>query len=172
MKRLFLSLALFCVTASPVLAESTLFDTLHALGGKTYKGQMTFPKDGEHDMNKPMQITVQVVSDDEIRIPLQVGEDRSRTWILTRSKDGVLLKHDHRHADGTPDDLTNYGGLAANIELGNQLIFPADDDTKTMLPEASTNAWSLRLSPDGSQLFYYLERHSEPRFEAAFDIVD
>jgi hypothetical protein len=156
---------------APALAETTsLFDFLHGLDGKTYPGRMTYPSDSDHEMNKPMQITVQVVSDNEIRIPLQVGQDRSRTWVLTRSDAGVLLKHDHRHADGTPDEVTNYGGLAAKVELGNLLVFPADQETATLLPEASSNAWSLRLSPDASQLFYYLERHAKPRFEAAFDL--
>jgi hypothetical protein len=155
----------------PAAADGpSLFDYLHGLDGKSYPGRMTFPSDPNHDMNKPMQITVQVVSDNEIRIPLHVGEDRSRTWILTRSSEGVLLKHDHRHPDGTPDELTNYGGLASKVELGTLLVFPADQETATMLPEAATNAWSLRLSPDRSQLYYYLERHLDPRFEATFDL--
>jgi hypothetical protein len=157
---------------APAIADtSSLFDFLHGLNGKTYPGRMTFPANSTDEMNKPMQITVQVVSDNEIRIPLQVGEDRSRTWVLTRSEAGVLLKHDHRHADGTPDKTTNYGGLAAKVELGTLLIFPADEETRTMLPEASSNAWSLRISPDGSKLYYYLERHAKPRFEAAFDLI-
>ncbi len=169
MKRV-LGLGLALLMASPTLADG-LFDRLHALGGGSYPGRMTFPVDPAHEMNKPMLITVQAVSEEEIRIPLQVGEDRSRTWILTRSDSGVLLKHDHRHADGTPDEITNYGGLATHAELGNLLVFPADDDTARLLPEAASNAWSLRLSPDGRQLFYYLERQSQPRFEAAFDLV-
>lgn len=131
---------------------------------------MSFPENATHEMNKPMQITVQVISDTEIRIPLQVGEDKSRTWVLTRSAAGVQLKHDHRHADGTPDEVTNYGGTASNIELGNQLVFPADEETSRQIPEAATNTWSLRLAPDEGTLYYYLERHAKPRFEAAFDL--
>lgn len=172
MKRLLVCFALFVATSVSAHADtSTLFDTLKNHDGKTYHGRMSYSRNTNDEMDKPMQITVKVVSDDEIRIPLQVGEDRSRTWILTRSEAGVLLKHDHRHADGTPDEVTNYGGLASDIKLGNQLIFPADGDTTTMLPDASSNVWSMRLSPDGGKFYYYLERHSQPRFEAAFDIV-
>lgn len=163
---------LSCCLLNPVWADSPLlFDVLQGLDGQVYQGKMTYPNDPNHDMNKPMQITIKVVSDKEIRIPLYVGEDRSRTWILTRTEEGVLLKHDHRHEDGTPDELTNYGGFAAGSPpLGIQLVFPADEQTKTMLPEAVTNAWSLRLSPDHSRLSYYLERHSQPRFEATFEL--
>lgn len=121
-------------------------------------------------MNKPMKITVQVVSENEIRVPFAVGEDRSRTWILHRSAEGIKLKHDHRHSDGTADKITNYGGVDRAQILGRELVFPADEETKAMLPEAATNVWSLRLSADGKQLFYYLERHKEARFEARFDL--
>jgi hypothetical protein len=164
---LLLTLALSLTAAS----ADTLFDTLRALDGKSFPGRMTFPADPNHDMNKPLRITVQVVSEQEVRIPLQVGEDRSRTWILQRTDSRVQLKHEHRHADGTPDEVTNYGGQTSQIELGTLLVFPADQETRALLPEAATNTWSLRIAPDGSRLYYYLERHSKPRFEASFDLT-
>lgn len=161
---------LLCL-ALPVVADGpSVFDSLAELDGKSFSGRMVYPDDPNHSMNQPMTITVKVISQDEIRVPFQVGEDRSRTWILRRGSEGISLKHDHRHADGTPDELTNYGGVDSAQVLGRQLVFPADDETKAMLPEASTNVWSFRLSPDGKQLFYYLERHKESRFEAQFDL--
>lgn len=169
MRPLFLSFLLLAVTWAPAQADS-LFETLQALNGKSFSGKMSFPNDSKHEMNKPMTITVEAVSDEEVRVPLKVGENRSRTWILTRTPEGVQLKHDHRHEDGTPDDVTNYGGLDSKSELSTLLVFPADADTAKMLPEAASNVWSLRLSPDGKQLFYYLERHGKPRFEAVFDL--
>lgn len=172
MKRLLVSsFVLLSTLISTALADS-LFDTLHGLNGKSFAGRMTFPADPTHEMNQPMTITVEVISDNEIRVPFQVGENKSRTWILTRSQDGIQLKHDHRHQDGTPDALTNYGGLAKKVELSTLLIFPADAETIEMLPEAASNVWSLRLSPDNTQLHYYLERHSKPRFEATFDLTE
>lgn len=173
MKRLVSTLATFCLLAfqSASADTPTLFEHLRQLDGKSFSGRMSFPADSDHEMNKPMKMTVKVVSDDEIRVPFQVGEDRSRTWILTRSEAGILLKHDHRHADGTPDEVTNYGGLDSRQQLGTQLIFPADQDTIDLLPEAATNTWSFRLSPDRSRLYYYLERHKQSRFEAEFELT-
>lgn len=165
-----ITLCSLCLMLPSVADGPSVFDSLAELDGKSFGGRMVYPDKPDHDMNKPMKITVQVVSEDEIRVPFQVGEDRSRTWILRRSSEGISLKHDHRHADGTPDELTNYGGVDTTQLLGRQLIFPADDETKAMLPEATTNVWSFRLSPDGKQLFYYLERHKESRFEAQFDL--
>ena len=53
---------------------------------------------------------VRQCSDREIRIPFHVGENRSRTWVVTRTPQGLRLKHDHRHEDGTEDRVTQYGG--------------------------------------------------------------
>src|SRR5690606_12921813 len=46
----------------------------------------------------------------ELRVPFHVGDDRSRTWVLTRVGPGLRLKHDHRHEDGSDDAVTMYGG--------------------------------------------------------------
>ena len=167
-----ISLILTLLLTLPALAEPTgLFEYLLTLDGKEYKGQMSYPEDPAHEMNKPMLMKVQKVSETEVRIPFKVGDDTSRTWIITKSDEGVLLKHDHRHSDGTPDDLTNYGGLDNQAILGNQLIFPADEETIEMLPEAASNVWSFRLSPDKKNFYYYLERHKGPRFETVFDLT-
>lgn len=164
------SLAIALVTG-PVWAERLdLFDRLEALDGQSFSGSMTFPDEPDHEMNHPMRIEIQRDSDGVLKIPLQVGDDKSRTWILTRVEDGVLLKHDHRQEDGTPDEITNYGGVAQPLGLGTLLVFPADEDTATMLPPASTNVWTMRLSPDERYFHYYLERESEPRFQATFDL--
>ena len=48
-----------------------------------------------------------------LRVPFHVGADHSRTWVLTRTAEGLRLKHDHRHEDGSEDELTQYGGDTA-----------------------------------------------------------
>ena len=167
-------LLLLFLLAVPAPAEQppSLFDTLMSLDGRAFSGSMTYPNDPGHEMNRPMRIEVKKESDDVLHVPFQVGDDRSRTWVLRRDQEGVLLKHDHRHTDGTPDEVTNYGGLARPLGLGSLLVFPADEETATLLPEAASNVWTLRLSPDGEALTYYLERHGKPRFEAVFDLSE
>ena len=58
-----------------------------------------------------------------------------------------------------------YGGWATADGGARSQSFAADEHTRGLIPEAATNVWQLRLSVDGD-LTYYLERHSEPRFEA------
>ncbi|GMU56525.1 MAG: hypothetical protein AMXMBFR33_56710 [Candidatus Xenobia bacterium] len=169
------ALLLCLLLLAPSLAETdpaslAFFERWRALDGRTFEGRMVYPTDRpDHEMaGKPMLLRVQVVSAEEIRIPFQVGEDASRTWILRQTVDGLLLKHDHRLADGSPDPVTMYGGLALPGGLGLVQIFPADRETAAMLPEASSNAWCLEFSPDGQRLTYTLERHQQPRFQAVF----
>jgi hypothetical protein len=50
----------------------------------------------------------------EIAIPFAVGDNRSRTWVITRTDAGVRLKHVHRHDDGHEDKVSRYGGDTVN----------------------------------------------------------
>lgn len=107
---------------------------------------------------------------DEVRIALDVGENRSRTWVLTRVANGLLLKHDHRYPDGTPEERTMYGGYTAPGGTEWCQSFPADQYTATLIPEAHTNVWTMQLDRDSQQFMYDLTRHGRPRFRAVFDL--
>src|SRR3712207_8407608 len=50
---------------------------------------------------KRLVMHVRDCSPNEVRIPFHVGEDRSRTWIVTRTAAGLRLKHDHRDRKST-----------------------------------------------------------------------
>lgn len=171
-------LLLLALLAAPVLADedsasAAFFARMMALDGRVFRGTTTFPTNPDHDMvGKPLELRFQASSPDELRVPFRVGDDASRTWILRRTPRGLLFKHDHRLADGSPDPITNYGGFAVPGLMSGVQVFPADQETATMLPEASTNVWCLQLSPDGRTLTYSLERHAKARYEARFTLVD
>lgn len=108
--------------------------------------------------------------DATIRIPFFIGENRSRTWLFNKTKDQLLLKHDHRHMDGTPDSITQYGGRTTNSGTATLQMFPADQETTNMLPAAATNVWWLELVP-GKYLTYNLRRIGTDRlFSIRFDL--
>lgn len=166
---------LFTYSSSNAAAEqasqprSDFFNTLKKLCGQTYEGVTQFPDNPDHPLvGKRLVITLASCSDQEIRIPFQVGEDQSRTWVLTLDEKGLLFKHDHRHADGTPEDVTMYGGWATLDGTAYRQRFPADEDTKKLIPEAATNIWMMEIDTDKQEWVYYLERHGEPRYRAVF----
>lgn len=166
------AIAVFFTPAHAEDARGQFFNTLKSLCGARFEGAMTFPADGQHEFaGKPLVAHVASCGDDEIRVPFLVGEDRSRTWIFSRTADGLQLKHDHRHADGTPDAVTMYGGMAS--ATGTPLVqsFAADAHTARLIPAAATNVWTVSLSADGKSLTYHLERDARPRFTAVLERV-
>lgn len=110
----------------------------------------------------------------ELRIPFHVGDDHSRTWVLTRTATGVRLKHDHRHADGSADAISLYGGDSTPPGTAGRQQFPADADSVAMFRRADMlasthNTWAMEIDPD--QTFVYeLTRPGGRRFRVQFDL--
>lgn len=147
------------------------FNNLADLCGESYMGELVYPEDPNHDMaGQDFRMIVESCTESEIRVPFHVGENTSRTWVLTLNGEQLLLKHDHRHSDGTPEDLTMYGGYANDHGNEFRQYFPADQETADMLPEAATNVWMMEIDRESGEFVYYLERHNEPRFRAVFDM--
>jgi hypothetical protein len=104
-------------------------------------------------------------------VPFHVGQDRSRTWWIIRTGGTLRLKHDHRHEDGSADDITWYGGDAAEPGSATRQQFPADEFTAELLPAAAVNVWTVELIP-GERYTYMLQRRgTERRFQAEFDLT-
>ena len=153
-------------------ARVAFMRNLRALCGQSFEGATDFPRDNpEHPLaGRRLVMRVATCGEREIRIPFEVAEDRSRTWILTLSDAGLLFKHDHRHADGTPDEITNYGGYAATGGTAHMQRFPADEHTARLIPEAATNVWTLQIDTENRRFMYQLERHNQLRYRAYFDL--
>lgn len=154
-----------------LVTQKAFFNNLKKMCGQRFEGSTDFPLNADHPMvGKKLIMAVGPCSQNEIRIPFQVGEDKSRTWIFTWGAKGLLFKHDHRHADGTPDQITNYGGMGNEKGTAFKQNFPADPETVKLIPEAATNVWTVQIVPEKQQFMYYLERNNQPRYRAYFDL--
>ena len=153
-------------------SQQAFYTNLGKLCGKSFRGTTVFPA-GDKDPFAGKELTMHVAacSDTTIRIPFHVGEDKSRTWVIRKMEEGLQLKHDHRHEDGTPDEVTMYGGVAPKTESANEMRFPADAFTARLIPAAATNEWTLLLSPHGKTFSYILKRDNQLRFRADFDLT-
>src|SRR5690606_6495237 len=99
--------------AQEVPGSLKFWENLKSHCGKAYEGELLTP--GNEDFaGKKLVMHVRSCQDNTILIPFFVGEDRSRTWVLTLQDDLITLKHDHRHEDGSEDDITQYGGTSTN----------------------------------------------------------
>ena len=107
-----------------------------------------------------------------MQIPFHVGDNASRTWIIKKTGSGLSLKHDHRHKDGSYDELTMYGGHTQDAGWKNAQSFPADQYTKEMfteqgIPQSNENIWQMFVYPD--RFSYRLIRHGR-EFKVDFDL--
>jgi hypothetical protein len=110
-----------------------------------------------------------------IEIPFHVGDDHSRTWVLTRTADGLRLKHDHRHEDGSDDAVTMYGGDTATPGTATRQEFPVDAESIALferegLNVSVTNTWAMEIEP-GQRFLYELARPGGRMFQVEFDLT-
>jgi hypothetical protein len=163
-----------CATPRPAeTSQDRFFARLSALCGKAFEGRVASPP-VEADSafaGKQLVMHVRGCTADEIRIPFHVGEDRSRTWVVTRTAAGLRLKHDHRHEDGSEDKLTQYGGDTAGEGTEERQEFPADAYSKALfvrenIPASTANVWAMEA---GTGLFAYELRRPGRYFRVEFD---
>lgn len=162
-------------TATALHSQATptaeVWDRLQALCGKAYEGRIVeAPANDNTFVGKRLVMHVRTCGADAIRIPFHVGEDRSRTWVITRPAGTLRLKHDHRHADGSEDRITQYGGDARPGGDAGRVEFGADVHTVSLIPEAKTNVWTIEVVP-GRTFVYALRREgTDRRFRIEFDL--
>lgn len=123
---------------------------------------------------KPMVMHVRECREGEVRVPFHVGDDHSRTWVITRTASGLRLKHDHRHEDGSPDESTMYGGDTAQAGTAIRQEFPVDAESVAMfgrlgMTASVTNTWAIEIVP-GEQFVYELSRPGGRLFQVEFDL--
>ena len=177
-----LSLLTGCASGGPATsarglapAQETWWESLRSLCGKAYAGTLAHggPAD-EAFAGKTMAMHVRRCEDTRIEIPFHVGEDRSRTWVVSRTETGIELKHDHRHEDGSEDELTLYGGHTDSPGTRTIQLFPADEYSKKLfadhdIPQSVANVWSLEIVP--GERFSYALRRPGRHFQVDFDLT-
>ncbi len=138
--------------------------------GKAYEGKLAEHITRDDFTGKKLTMHVKSCSSNEIKIPFNVGDNYSRTWILTK-KDGIItLKHDHRHQNGTSETVTFYGGTNTNFGFKDFQMFPADQETANLIDYASTNIWWITL--DDTTFSYNLQKTgSKTPFHVYFDLT-
>lgn len=153
--------------------HDAFFDAIKVHCGKAYSGKVTVdnaPSDAF--TNKPLVMFVRKCSDAELQVPFYVGDDASRTWIITKTGSGLSLKHDHRHQDGSMDKLTMYGGHTIDAGYNQVQSFPADQYSKELfvasgIPQSVTNTWQMYIYPE--KFSYRLVRQGR-EFRVDFDL--
>jgi hypothetical protein len=165
-----------CVTApSPGGPQRQFLERISALCGKAFEGRLVSQDPQDRDMAaQRLVMHVRECSPGAIRIPFHVGDNRSRTWVVSRTEAGLRLKHDHRHEDGREDQLTQYGGDTATMGSATRQEFPADRYSKDMFVRLNSaqsvpNVWAMEIVP--GRTFAYELRRPGRFFRVEFDLT-
>jgi hypothetical protein len=165
-----LSITAGCASRTPPSPspQDAFMARLSALCGQAFAGRLVVSEPAGSDAAMaagPLIMHIRRCSPQRLEIPFHVGADRSRTWIITRTAAGLRLKHDHRHEDGSPDAVTDYGGDTADPGTALLQNFPVDAESIAMFikqgrSQSITNVWTMELSPvgDAAPRFIYQVR--------------
>lgn len=171
-----------CATVPARAPQDAFFARLSSLCGKAFAGRLASTQAADAAMaDKPMVMHVRRCSRDRIEIPFHIGGqagapdgwDRSRTWVVTRTAAGLRLKHDHRHADGTADRLTMYGGDTADAGTATRQAFPVDAESVALFRRTGrdgsvTNVWAIEVD---AQRYTYALMRADRDFRVTFDLT-
>lgn len=169
------TLALLFFVAVPTIvsaqsAPDAYLAAIRAHCGKAYEGRIINPQPADTAFARERLVMHVRGCGDTLRVPFHVGENRSRTWVLTRTADGVRLKHDHRHEDGSADRVTQYGGDSRASGTATTMEFAADAYTANLLPASAWNVWTIEVT--ASTFVYQLRRSNSDRlFRVEFDLT-
>lgn len=179
MKKLVILLALgltACVsTPEPLTPQDLYFQRLSTLCGKSFAGKMIAGNESDASFaTADLRAHARECSAREISIAFDVGEDRSRTWIITRTDSGLRLKHRHMLKDGSEDPVSQYGGDTAAAGTAARQEFPVDEFSKAMFAKegrsvSNTNVWAFEVDPEQT-LVYELARPGR-LFRVSFDLA-
>ena len=173
--------AAVCLVAcsAPDDQRADFLGSLQPLCGNSYTGQVVSTQEVDAAWRaEALRLGPVACGANEVRLPLAVGADTSRTWIVRMSGSGLSLRHQHLHADGEQDAVSMYGGFAAEGGTATRQDFPADEWTRTLfvdndLPNSVANTWTLEIVP-GETLTYRLSRPESVDgrdFRAEFDLA-
>ena len=159
---------------SPISSHDAFFNAISELCGNAYSGTVTVDNDPSDSFaNKKLIMHVRRCDATQLQIPFHVGDDASRTWLITKTGSGLSLKHDHRHDDGTEDALTQYGGHTVDAGWPQVQSFPADQYSKELfvenaIPQSVGNTWQMYIYPE--RFTYRLIRQGR-EFRVDFDLT-
>lgn len=154
---------------SPQIA---FFNQFKKFEGKKFLGKQVFIANGMSSWaGEELEMFVRECTDTAVYVPFRVGNNTSRTWMfILENGETLRFRHDHRHADGTPENLNLYGGYATSSGTEFLQVFPADDFTSNMLERIKDNEWTVEFSENLNLFCYSLKKKGELVFKAEFNL--
>lgn len=158
----------------PVAPRDQFWAAMQQQCGRAYPGRLVLEPPGDEMLTGTEQLIVhwRECSDSVMRVPFHIeletarSWDRSRTWVYLRHVNGLELRHDHRHDDGTPHERNWYGaGTPEAGEAGWQEFIL----TERTAADGSRLGWRVEIVP-GERYTYGTIRGDEYSWRVDFDL--
>lgn len=154
------------MTFTPVTADpqDAFWNRLRALCESAAAGQVLQipPGDTQLEMGARLVVHFWECGETELRFPLHVDANRSRTWVFIRHADHLELRHDHRNEDGTEQATTWYG--ATTVAEGS-----AERQEFVTVRGETSGGWAVEIVP-GQRFTYGTIRNGAWRHHLEFDL--
>ncbi|TVP79640.1 MAG: hypothetical protein EA352_00640 [Gemmatimonadales bacterium] len=158
-------------TTAMAMEQEEWWTNMQALCGQAFAGEAVVVEGTDTDFSGELVAHFRECDQNEMKIPFHVRDNRSRTWVVTRTGEGLRLKHDHRYEDGTEEELTQYGGDTRESGTPNIQDFHVDDETVEMLPEAATNVWTMEVVPGETFVYQLIREGTDRHVRVEFDLT-
>ncbi len=164
---LFATAVLAALTAAaPTLnPQQEFWANLRALCESAAAGKLLQAPPGDTQIDPTATLVVHFweCGENELRFPLHVNDNRSRTWVFIRHDDKLELRHDHREPDGTESRNTWYGATTIASGSATRQDFVTERN-------GTTSGWRVEIEP-GKRFAYGTARNGEFRHHLNFDLA-
>ncbi|CAN5398240.1 hypothetical protein BH24GEM3_BH24GEM3_14050 [soil metagenome] len=158
-------------SASP---QEAFWANLRQQCDRAYAGSLTLEPPGDDMLTGTEDLVVHFreCGADTLKLPFHIekeapqGWDRSRTWVFMRTAEGLELRHDHRHEDGTPDERNWYGGHTREEGTAHRQEFILEERRAA---DGSLLGWRVEVVP-GERYTYGTIRGGEWTWRVDFDL--
>lgn len=151
------------------------FDQLEEHCGNAYPGELTLEPEGDKMLTGSEMLIAHFMecSENQLKIAFHIEKedeewDRSRTWIFTRTGEGLELRHDHRNRDGSEAETTMYGGESVGEGTAMRQEFQSVERTEE---SGIFRGWRVEIVP-GERYTYGTVRDNEWSWRIDFDLEE
>jgi hypothetical protein len=160
--------------AADLSPQDGFWSALRAHCRMAYGGRLVLEPPGDEMLTGTEQLIVHFreCGADTLRLPFHIEKealgtwDRSRTWMFMRTSDGLELRHDHRREDGSPDEVTMYGGHTRDAGTPYRQEFIL---AERRAADGSLLGWRVEVEP-GVRYTYGTIRGGEWTWRVDFDL--
>lgn len=148
--------------ADLVAEQSAFMQQFQPYCGQAFRATIVQDNQPSPAWDHPLVVHIRDCEDNVVRMPLHVGDDRSRTWVLTQHPGYIDFQHIHLHEDGSADAVSPYGGQTLASGSATIQAFPVDDASKALFIEngldvSVANTWTIQFV-DAQTMSYKLSR--------------